>query len=88
MELLLLTTLMEAITAFLDQEEKLGFLEQDVVDKLIAVEKMLDEVIFGITYKKDESAPAEQQGLMYVPFLDDLDEEYTHKAHHEFELEL
>ena len=86
MELLLLTTLLETITSFLDQEEKLGFLEQDVVDKLIAIEKMIDEVIFGMTYQKDESSSEQMQEPMYVPFLDEFDEEYTHKAHHELEL--
>lgn len=86
MELLLLTTLLETITSFLDQEEKLGFLEQDVVDKLIAIEKMIDEVIFGMTYQKDESSSEQMQELMYIPFFDDFDEEYTHKAHHEMEL--
>ena len=86
MELLLLTTLLETITSFLDQEEKLGFLEQDVIDKLIAIEKMIDEVIFGMTYQKDESSSEQMQELMYIPFFDDFDEEYTHKAHHEMEL--
>ena len=86
MELTLLMTLLNAITSFLDEEEKLGFLEQDVIDKLMSIEAMLDEVIFGITYKKDEPAPAQLKELMYVPFLDVLDEEYTHKVHHELEL--
>lgn len=88
MELILLTTLLDAITSFLNQEEKLGFLEQDVVDKLIAIEQMIDEVIFGMTYKKDESSSqsSQLQELMYVPFLDEDDVEYSHKTHHEMEL--
>ena len=88
MEIILLSTLLEAITSFLDQEEKLGFLEQDVIDKLIAIEKMIDEVIFGIKYKNDETSShdSELQELMYVPFLDEDDVEYTHKTHHEMEL--
>lgn len=88
MELLLLKLLLDAITSFLDQEEKLGFLEQDIVDKLIAVERMIDEVIFGMTYKNDEisSQNPQPQELMYVPFLDEDDVEYTHKTHHEMEL--
>lgn len=88
MELLLLKLLLDAITSFLDQEEKLGFLEQDIVDKLIAVERMIDEVIFGMTCKNDEisSQNPQPQELMYVPFLDEDDVEYTHKTHHEMEL--
>ena len=87
MEIILLSTLLEAITSFIDQEEKLGFLEQDIVDKLIAVERMIDEVIFGMTHKNDEisSQNAQPQELMYVPFLDEMDEQFTHKASHELE---
>lgn len=88
MELLLLKVLLDAITSFLDQEEKLGFLEQDVVDKILAVERMIDEVIFGMTHKNDEisSQSSQPQELMYVPFLDEDDVEYTHKTHHEMEI--
>ena len=88
MEIILLSTLLEAITSFIDQEEKLGFLEQDIVDKLIAVERMIDEVIFGMTYKNNDisSQNHQPQELMYVPFLDEDDVEYTHKTHHEMEL--
>ena len=83
MELLLLTEILESLTNFLDEEEKIGFLEQNLVDKLIAI----DEVIFGMTYKKDESSQSSQlQELMYVPFLDEDDVEYSHKTHHEMEL--
>ena len=88
MELLLLTEILESLTNFLDEEEKIGFLEQNLVDKLIAIEQMIDEVIFGMTYKKDESSSqsSQLQELMYVPFLDEDDVEYSHKIHHEMEL--
>lgn len=88
MELILLTGLLEALTTFLDQEEKLGFLQQDIVDKLLAIESMLNEVLFGMTHEQVEmpSHNREHQELMYVPFLDADDDEFTHKAHHEMEL--
>lgn len=89
MELILLTGLLEALTNFIDDEEKLGFLQQDVVDKLIAVESMIDEVILGMTYKKDNTSSEilKSQELMYVPFLDeDTEDEFLHKNHHELEL--
>lgn len=87
MEILLLTELLTALSNFLDKEEKLGFLQQDVVDKIIAVERMIDEILFGMTYQKEEPTQVSQsQELLYVPFFDDLDEEFTHKAHQEMEL--
>lgn len=87
MEILLLTELLTALSNFLDQEEKLGFLQQDVVDKIIAVERMIDEILFGMTYQKEEPTQVSQsQELMYVPFFNDLDEEFTHKAHQEMQL--
>lgn len=86
MELLLLTGLLESLTAFLDEEEKYGFLQQDVVDKLLAVESMINELIFGITHKQEHiSKELPPQELMYVPFLDEMDEQFTHKASHELE---
>ena len=88
MEIILLTGLVEALTTFIDEEEKLGFLEQDVVDKFLAVEAMLNELIFGMTYKKEKSETKVHQivDLMYVPYLDEVNDEFTHKAHHEMEL--
>lgn len=88
MELILLTGLLEALTTFIDEEEKLGFLEQDVVDKFLAVEAMLNELIFGMTYKKEKPETQVHQAveLMYVPFLDEANDEFTHKAHQELEL--
>ena len=89
MELILLTGLLEALTNFIDEEEKLGFLQQDVIDKLIAVESMVGEIIFGMTYKKDNTSSEipQPQELMYVPYLDeDTEDEFTHKNYHELEL--
>jgi len=87
-ELILLTTLLNALTVFMDEEEKIGFLDQDIVDELMAFEDMLKELIFGITYKKEKPEHQTQQvvELMYVPFLDETNDEFTHKAHHELEL--
>ena len=86
MELMLLTSLLEAITKFLDEEEELGFLEQKSVDVITSVEGMLKELIFGIEYKQEPKQIQQTAQLMYVPFLDDFDEEYTHKPHREMEL--
>lgn len=87
MELVLLTELLEALTHFLDEEEKLGFLHQDVVDRLIFIENMINEVIFGMTRKKDTSLEiSQQQELMYVPAIDEsADDEFTYKNHHQNE---
>lgn len=88
MELILLTTLLNALTTFMDEEEKLGFLEQDVVDKFLAVEAMLNELIFGMTYKKEKPEQHTQQAveLIYVPFLDEANDEFTQKTHQTLEL--
>lgn len=89
MELILLTNFLESLTSFLDEEEKLGFLQQDIVDRIISVENMIMNIIFEMTRKNDgmTSEVRQSQELMYVPAIDeDADDEFTYKNHNQLEL--
>lgn len=79
----LIKTFLRAVTFFLDEEEKLGFLSQENVDSIIIIENMLQEELSKDESKRcfKHSAPAV---LTYIPFLDDdsdgeMDVHFSHK---------
>lgn len=56
----LLRTFQKSVTCFLDEEEKLGFLKQKEVDKIISIENMLDELIVEKTVRHDNQQKQEE----------------------------
>lgn len=87
-ELTLIKELLDTITLFLDTEEKLGFLSQTEVDKIVDIEDMLQDLLSTRTKKSDSVPPSYTKTIQTFILCDDDTECDTHLAHQRNQPEL